>query len=209
MKLGLIADVHADLDALKLALDILQGQGVNQVICAGDLVDKGLNGDAVVRLLRERQIPCVMGNHDEKAERTQYWTERTYGANSPLLLKEETLDFLMHLPLNWTFEWENMRVLLAHGRPWSNEEYLYPYSDKDTFREVLRHAQADVVILGHTHEPMAAQVNDQWIFNPGSVCGKHTYGSSTCATLTLPGCDFKVFELRSGQPTQTKFVSIV
>jgi putative phosphoesterase len=206
MKIGLIADIHADWSALKLALDLLQGQGVDMILCAGDLVDKGLDGDAVVQRIRERQIPCVLGNHDHHAEHSQRWLLRGAGESTPYRLTDTTLAFLRHLPLTWHFERAGTRILLAHGRPWSHEDYLYVYSDKDSLREVVRHAQADVVILGHTHEPMAAQVGAGWIFNPGSVCGKHTYGSSTYAVLSLPDLGFRVLHVYTGQPVKVPFV---
>ncbi len=52
MKLGLIADVHADLDALQMALSRLKQAGVDSTICAGDLVEKGMDGDAVIDFLQ-------------------------------------------------------------------------------------------------------------------------------------------------------------
>ena len=35
-----------------------------QVICAGDIVGYGHDPSGVIRILREREIPAVMGNHD-------------------------------------------------------------------------------------------------------------------------------------------------
>ncbi len=64
MKLGLIADIHADPRALERALRHLERLGVEAVLCAGDLVGYGSSPDAVVGLMLGRGIPCVRGNHD-------------------------------------------------------------------------------------------------------------------------------------------------
>ena len=105
--LGLISDVHADLKSLKRALDILQGQAVEKIICAGDLVDKGNEGDAVVRLIREQQIPSVMGNHDYMVYRNQQWLMRNAGEQNPALVAQATMDYLAgntHIFVQWKMD---------------------------------------------------------------------------------------------------------
>jgi putative phosphoesterase len=208
MKLGLISDIHADLKSLKLALDILQGQKVEQIICAGDLVDKGVGGDAVVKLIRERNISCVVGNHDWLADKDQNWLQRNYGDSHPMLLSDETLEYLSTLRDTLNFAWEGQRILVAHGTPWNRDEYLYPYSQPSLFAQVATFAEAEAVILGHTHEPMIADVRGVWIFNPGSVCGIQAEGSGTCATLTLPEYSFRVFSIRTAERIQPEYVEI-
>src|SRR3954470_17828493 len=64
MKLGLISDIHADLDHLRRALILLRERGAETILCAGDLVDGESEGNAVVEFVRQQNIPCVQGNHD-------------------------------------------------------------------------------------------------------------------------------------------------
>jgi putative phosphoesterase len=206
MKIGLISDIHADLKSLHLALDILQGQHTEQIICAGDLTDKGTNGDAVVSLIRERNIPSVVGNHDWLADRNQHWLLQNYGSSHPMLVTEETLHYLNTLPDTLSYTWEGLSIMVAHGTPWSRDEYVFSYSRQELFQQIVQLYEADVVILGHTHEPMLARVGDVWICNPGSVCGLQADGSGTCATLSLPDCTFRVFNLRTGQRVQPAYV---
>lgn len=119
MKVGLISDIHADLTSLLAALDLLQQQQVDLVVCAGDLVEKGTDGDAVVWLIRERQIPCVQGNHDFDAIGNQRWLRENATPNHPAVkgrfLNDKTLAYLAALPFALRFEWEGWRVLLTHG----------------------------------------------------------------------------------------------
>ena len=59
--LGIITDLHADLGALRAALDRLDALGVDRVVCAGDIVDGGDQPEEVIALLRKREIPCIRG----------------------------------------------------------------------------------------------------------------------------------------------------
>ena len=53
MRIGILSDIHANLPALEAAFQVFQTQGVDRVICAGDLVEKGEHGDEVVAMLEE------------------------------------------------------------------------------------------------------------------------------------------------------------
>jgi putative phosphoesterase len=210
MKIGLISDIHADLDGLQLALDFLDGRGVDMVICAGDLVGKGKDAEQVLRKIQHLEIPCVQGNHDamhadiqELVREVGDPSDSDYQAAA---LPDETFNYLKSLPLTRRFEWKGKRILLAHGTPWSNDEYLYPYSDYHKFMKVAQTAAAQVVVLGHTHQPMIAQVGEVWIINPGSVCRRYAEGSGTCAILTLPSGNAHIYDLETKRRVRADYV---
>ncbi len=203
--IGLISDIHADLQALKQALDILQGQGVEQIICAGDLVDKGYEGDAVVNLIRERNILSVMGNHDYMVYRNQQWLIHNAGESNPALVTQETMDYLDILPETLTFTLNGKWLLLAHGSPWSNMEYIYAYSPPKVYEQIARFYKTDVVVLGHTHQPMLVEMGNLLVINPGSVCSTYADGSGTCAILSLPDLTFRVFNVHTGKRVQPTY----
>ena len=201
--LGIISDIHSDLHALHFALDILQGQGAEQIICAGDLIEKGpVLGNDVVTLIRKRGVQCVMGNHDS------YFSSGVWEfLNSDERLDTENIEFLKKLPRCIEATIEDKQVFMAHGTPMSFGEYLFPYSSPKLFKRSVETADSDVIILGHTHEPMQVRYRGTWILNPGSVCGEYSHGSRTCATLTLPECTFHVFNVRNGKRVQPARVS--
>lgn len=64
MKLGVLSDVHSDLQALKEAFRQLDRMGCERVVCAGDIVDYGPFPDETIALLQKRGVPCIRGNHD-------------------------------------------------------------------------------------------------------------------------------------------------
>ena len=64
MKFAIISDVHANPMALERVLADAEQRGVEQVVCAGDVVGYGPYPSETIRILRDREIPTLMGNHD-------------------------------------------------------------------------------------------------------------------------------------------------
>lgn len=207
MRLGLIADIHADPDGLVQALTLLQYVGVDQIVCAGDLVDKGPNGDLVIDLFRAERIPCVAGNHDHNAARVQAWyqtVQGAFGVPPHLRLEPDNVEFLSALPAAMFIPAAGHTVMVAHGTPWNHSEYLYPASRPHTFQRVaqeVKDANSTVLVLGHTHTPMATLIDGVYIVNPGSVCGTYANGTRTLGILTLPSCQFEVLDMDTGEVT--------
>src|SRR3954467_7076986 len=121
MRLGLIADVHADPRALEGAPRGLDRYGVDQILCAGDLVGYGGQPDAVVAMLRDRAIPCIRGNHDRWAlERRQTIGPRGW---QRAVLREETWEFLHALPECARRTCAGRFLAVYHGSPESDTEF--------------------------------------------------------------------------------------
>lgn len=198
MQIGIIGDIHGELGNLEMALQRLAG--VDTIVCTGDLVDKGSDSNGVVKLIRERNIPCVKGNHDSDAPSNERW--RRANVVDPDILQrmtihDENIAFLESLPKTLTFEWEGWSVMLAHGSPKRNTHYIFSFMDQAVFEDVLTMAGTQIVILGHTHEPMNTHVNDRGrILNPGALCGNYPSGSASYGILTLPDFDFTVYNLQ-------------
>lgn len=64
MRLGLIADIHANAPALAAVLAALDQAGVERILALGDLVGYNAMPHETLGMLRERHIPSVGGNHD-------------------------------------------------------------------------------------------------------------------------------------------------
>lgn len=66
-KFAIFGDIHANLEALNAVLQDAQAQGCTHYACVGDLVGYNANPRECVARIRELNIPCVKGNHDEFA----------------------------------------------------------------------------------------------------------------------------------------------
>lgn len=183
MDIGIISDIHGDADALDLAIDRLDHfHRVDYILCAGDLVGRGPDPDRVVRLVRERGIPTVRGNHDE----WQY------------PLSADNAKYLRALPLEWRGLIGGVNLYMCHGKPGNNLWGLYRDHISDTLLNMmLKSLNAEVMITGHTHLPFYARVDQGCVVNSGSIytfdttrATSHTYG-----VLHLADLSFDVFDL--------------
>lgn len=193
MRLGLIADIHADYEAMLASIDLLLGQGVDKIVCLGDLVEKGYQGDACVHALQTYLIPCVRGNHDELAiiNQADSGDDPRWQALNP-----HTQATLQRLPLTLDYLYEGYRLLLCHGTPDDTWTYCHPnWMPAKQFKTIAARNDADIILCGHTHRPMDVCYAGVRFLNPGSVCGRQSAGSRTCAVLTLPTLEFQVFDL--------------
>ena len=63
MRIGIISDIHANVVALEHVLQVMGP--VDTLWCLGDVVGYNANPKQCLDLVREMNIPCVKGNHDE------------------------------------------------------------------------------------------------------------------------------------------------
>ena len=205
MKLGLIADMHGDYIGFAAALRILDAEGAEHILCAGDVADRGPEAGEIIRILQERDIPCIRGNHDVTVVANQeHW--RSAGINERLsklgrVVDDDTIAYLSALPETLTLTFDGIPVLLAHGTPWSDVMGVFRDTRQGVLNRIVENYgdSADVIILGHTHEPLRMRVQNLWILNPGSIYGITIRDSHTCALLDLPSMDYTVFDVRTGE----------
>ncbi|MCY3945025.1 MAG: YfcE family phosphodiesterase [Anaerolineaceae bacterium] len=184
MKLGIISDIHGDCQALETALARFEGvHQVEGVLCAGDLLGSNRQADGVVRMVRERRIVTVRGNHD---------------ACHPDLTGEDAR-FLEDLPLDWEGIQGGRRIFMCHGKPGNNIWGLYRDHLSDTLLNMmLRSLNADVLVTGHTHLPMCVQVERGCVVNPGSLfrsCHSTRDTSHSYGVLHLPELEFEIYDI--------------
>src|SRR3989449_8444298 len=67
MKYAVIADIHANLEALDVVLEDTKAQKVTHYACVGDLVGYNANPKECLDIIRDMGMPCVQGNHDAYA----------------------------------------------------------------------------------------------------------------------------------------------
>lgn len=199
MKLGLIADLHGDVQALENALKRLDALAVGAIVCAGDLVGYGHHPDAVARIIRERAIPCVRGNHDRWAlERRQVLGPRGW---SPAALRDATWETLANLPPSLSLEFAGRAIEIHHGSPASDVEFITPYRPMpQSINEFWPTTHARILILGHTHIPMVDRSGPGLIVNPGSIVGVPGVQTSySFSVLDLADLSARTYEVKSGR----------
>lgn len=161
MKIGILADIHAEPKALQRVLTDMPS--VDQVLCAGDAISEYQFCPETVHLLQQAQARCIQGNHELVL----------FSGHNAAYLKQcqaefsaELLDVLATAPASLSLDYAGTRLFMVHASPWKPfEGYIMPRSP-----QLPRFAQLpyDVVILGHTHVQMVEQVGGVTVLNPGS-----------------------------------------
>ena len=172
MKIGVISDPHANLQALEAVLNDMGD--VDAILCAGDLVGYCAQPNEVIELIKKNRVKCVLGNHDRSAvtgelsglnvaeSKVATWTREA--------LKAKNKRYLRGLSEKKTFKKGGKSIFIAHGSPRKPLiEYVFPGTPSRALLRMIQGVDSDVIILGHTHVPMERILQSKLIINPGGV----------------------------------------
>lgn len=198
-RIGLISDIHGDIDALERAWGHLERLDVGMIVCCGDVVGYGPWPDRVVAFLEHHEVPTVRGNHDRWALVRGLGVADEFGGGMPGL---ETLESLHDLPFELEMRVAGRLIVVVHGSPRSDMEFVSrPAFTTKRLRDDLVALQADVLVVGHTHEPMWYRGGRGLVVNPGSLLSVATRATSsrTFAVLDAAALTATFHDVASGQ----------
>lgn len=160
MRIAVISDIHANLEAFETSLLDIRQQNVAQIICLGDNVGYGADPEAVLQRLKEERIFSILGNHDLACinNKVYRWYVRDVKKSLDLTLSRlssDSLAFMKKMPssLNRHGAW------FVHGMPPDSvRHYMHQASDTD-LQAAFDSIDPAVCFVGHTHRT-------------GMVCGK-------------------------------------
>ena len=195
-RIGIIGDVHTERARLAGALAFLSTQGVDRVLCTGDVPDgpgDAADVDACCELLRAANVLTVCGNHDRWLLDDEL--RDLTGAIRAEDLARASLLFLRSLPTSIELATRRGAALLCHGLGDDDMAELLPYDhgrallDNAALQAVLAEHRFGHVICGHTHRPMLRVLSGVAFINAGTLLEDH---EPCCAVI-----DFDAGELRS------------
>jgi predicted phosphodiesterase len=67
MRIAILGDIHANLEAFEVVLADARDQGCVSSICLGDVVGYNANPRECLQIVRSLKCPVVKGNHDDYA----------------------------------------------------------------------------------------------------------------------------------------------
>jgi len=151
--IAVLSDVHGNLEALLSVLADVDARNITHLVNLGDMVGYGPEPDACVKLLRERGVESVLGNHEHgllEAQARGWFNPQARKAldRTRALLSDDSLMYFRTLPR--TLEIEG--ALFVHGcPPGLVSKYLYELDDYG-FREAFALYPNRLCFAGHTHE---------------------------------------------------------
>ncbi len=153
MKLAIISDIHANLQALEAVIDHASSENVDQFICLGDIVGYGPQPMECTRIIQDLNCPTVRGNHDHEvagngsldtlhqdAQASLTWTRK--------ILTDPQRAWLGALP----YVRRVGRFSIAHATPHRSNLFGYVHDLADADR-CLQEQATPLCFIGHTHVP--------------------------------------------------------
>jgi predicted phosphodiesterase len=201
-RVGIISDLHANFEALKVVYEWFGKEQIDHVVCLGDIIGYNANPSEVTYLTSTRTKFSLKGNHERyvlgmeakgvKEEKLEVirWTREQ--------LTPQYVEWLGTLPDQHLYE---DRMLLVHGSPRDPDEYLL---NNDAISKSFKYLKDNypgiqLCFFGHSHFPMIIGNNKvesnfhetktiplvrdkTYMINPGSVgqprdrCAKTSFG---------------------------------
>jgi predicted phosphodiesterase len=205
MRIAVLADLHANLPALEAVLDDALALGCDTIWCVGDVVGRGPHPGQVIDELRRMDLPTVQGNWDDAvAQRREHpgvsWPNHEAEAAGVASLEwtvahltEDQRGWLRQLPAMLRLEVEGRSVLLFHGLPMRQSEYLWGDRPSRVFARVSSDQGDDLLCFGNTHEAFHRQIGKSHFVAAGAVgCGTADDLSARYAVVDMAGTDLMV-----------------
>ena len=199
MLIGVISDLHANLEATLAVLGKLDTIRPDRIVCLGDVAGYSANPNEVIDILRQREIVTLMGNHDAAAcglEMPWFFNARAQAAIEwqAERLRTDNRHWLRDLPRTIRCDESSLCV---HGAPRNRDDYILDWLDAMRQLEFLNGTGIRVCLFGHSHfaalfgekgsAPSAGTPDrhtldreNRYLINPGSV-GQPRDGDSRAA----------------------------
>jgi len=153
MKIGILGDIHGNLDALTAVVEVLRRENVDVWVQVGDIVGYGPEPSACIDLVRELGCVTCLGNHDAAVLGrldTSYFNNFARAAihwTAPQL-RPSDYEFLNALP----YVEEREEFTVVHGTMHMPEQFGYVVSVVEAL-ESFAHQRTRLCFVGHSHVP--------------------------------------------------------
>ena len=177
-RLAVLADIHGNLPALEAVIADMQGEDVDQVVVAGDLINGGPFSRQVLERVFDLGWVAIRGNHEhyllEHASRVNgAGTGRKQLCCTTLLqeqLGQAWIDRIAVMPDELGLRFADAPPLrVVHGAPGDPFRSVTRLSDDEEARATLDGVREGCVVSGHCHIPFLRRLADWTIINPGPV----------------------------------------
>jgi len=155
MRYAIIADIHANLEALQAVLEDAKKQNVTHYACLGDVVGYNANPKECLDIIRGMGMPCVKGNHDEMcSEDADLEGFNPHAAEAVSWTRAQ----LSPEDRNWLKDLKYFRLVasfsIVHATLDGPQRWGYVF-DKLAAAASFTYQNTAICFFGHTHVPVA------------------------------------------------------
>ena len=156
MRVAVLADIHANIEAFQAVLSNLEEQRADRILNLGDLVGYNASPNECVELAVKIKMDSVLGNHDKAickqslAEKFNIYAQKAILWTKDVLTTENTR-FLDNLAENF----KTPCGLACHGSPDNMLSYIELHFQAKAILKKLKKGfwgQTNVCLFGHTHK---------------------------------------------------------
>lgn len=183
MKIALLADIHANVTALKAVLADIAEKKADQIICMGDMVGKGPDSAGAVDLCREHCDVVLMGNWEDgflslwrildsdSPQNAEQYAHSLWHMNR---LTAAHRSYLSTLPYTYELVLSGRKIRLFHAHPTSFRRY-YADAPREQLMELLRPPNgmvgfSDIAVYADIHSAYLLPMGEgRLLANTGSV----------------------------------------
>jgi predicted phosphodiesterase len=182
MKIAVLSDIHSNISALQTVTEHVEAWQPDQVVVAGDLVNRGPRPLECLRFVQEMERTrgwlTLIGNHEEyvishattgeprsgpqfEIKRSSYWTYNRLGGDvSPLV----AMPFKLALAAP-----DGSEVRLTHASMRGTRAGIYTFTPDRLLCELIGQPLPPLFCVGHTHMPWVRRINGTLVVNAGSA----------------------------------------
>jgi len=154
MRIALLSDVHANIDALRAVLADLDRRQVDVRVCLGDSVGYGPEPRECLDLLLESCATVLAGNHDLAASGRLGYARFSSIARDAVEFARQRLTPALRSRLGELPDEENLGdLLLVHASPTRPRDYAYVRDTAAALEQFDSHPFR-IAFYGHTHMPV-------------------------------------------------------
>ena len=177
MKIAVISDIHANLEALEACLVKIEELKPDKLICLGDIVDYCAQPNECIELVKNNADVVLLGNHDEA--QVDYGIADGFSENAFIssvhtrsVIKQEYKEYFKTLPRSFSLD----DLLFVHASPDALPHYRYILTP-DAARDNFASFKEKVCFIGHSHRPVIFEECGKNVFEAESVMndGKYRY----------------------------------
>lgn len=186
MKIGVVTDVHGNLEALEAVLHALDTEQVDMIWSLGDMIAMGPDSNAVMERLIDRGAHMISGNHDEAVvsllaghgHPESYAHTRPHHEWVARHLDSRYVDVLESLPRTITSEMASQKAFGIHYHIPSEKRQASivdePFHDileptLENMQRLYGEYDGDIILFGHHHPVHLFEDEKKRYVNPGAL----------------------------------------
>ena len=163
MKLAVISDIHANLEALEAIMRDIELQQADKIVCLGDTIGYGADPIPCLEAVETRCETRLMGNHEyavlgklpsQQINRTAKialnWTQNQ--------LQDNVMSRIADLPMTAAMG----DLFFVHASPWEPTRWRYVLSPGEA-EAAFKNFDQRICFNGHSHLPMIFALADNQI----------------------------------------------